>query len=166
MAPGRSFVDELVTQAEFLPDRSLRASGILVRAGSYEDPGALGEFREFSPRSCFGRHYPWRPGRTRFAVAHQVAEASRISPSVFDQWIHETRRKDWWGRHESRTDLARSVEELSRPGVRVVPLNETDEVSSPGGFALLGTIEDSLALELHAQDLERKARGLLSPTNA
>jgi hypothetical protein len=87
-----------------------------------------------------------------------LAEVSQVSKVAFHRRIHEACHKDWRGRLESLVESARSVEELSRPGVRVVPLNEVVGISTPAGAALLAVIEDSLVLHLYAPGSERSWR--------
>lgn len=97
-------------------------------------------------------------GGAASGIAKHLAGASPVSQDALDHRIHEWPRQDWWKRLESLAESARSVEELSRPDVRMVPLNEVLGVSTPGGFALLGAIEDSLILQLYSQGSERSSR--------
>jgi hypothetical protein len=127
----------------------------LFRAGEDEGIG-LDDLREWV--AFVQRLDAWGLGGTKTEMAGRLADASQVSQDAINRRVDEARHADWWMRLESLTESARAVEELSRPGVRMLPLKEVAGASTPGGFALLGAIEDSLVLELFAEGPNRSLR--------
>ena len=81
----------------------------------------------------------------------RLAQASATTPDLLEQRVRAAAGEDWWARLEGLAESARAVEELGRPGIGAYPLDESP-ARTPGGVALLGAIEDSLILELDAQE--------------